>query len=138
MGCIHYVTFQLLISFPQMRQPGKLVGVDEIVSGLERLGESPEVTNPLRQYLRPALATLPMYVYRLGRAKANNFIHPTFVILFHLSGRSCKSWWLLVTWMATEDSAGRSLKALATLSLSPIGLGKLIREDAYIQTEFGK
>ena len=37
-------------------------GVDEIAAGLERLGESPEVTNPLRQYLRPALATLPMYV----------------------------------------------------------------------------
>ena len=53
---------QLLISFPQMREPGKLVGVDEIAAGLERLGESPEVTNPLRQYLRPALATLPMYV----------------------------------------------------------------------------
>ena len=45
-----------------MGQPGKLVGVEEIVSGLEKLGESPEVTNPLRQYLRPALATLPMYV----------------------------------------------------------------------------
>ena len=28
------VTLQLLISFPQMRQPGKLVGVDEMVSGL--------------------------------------------------------------------------------------------------------
>ena len=53
---------QLLISLPQMREPGKLVGVDEMVLGLERLGESPEVTNPLRQYLRPALATLPMYV----------------------------------------------------------------------------
>ena len=45
-----------------MGQPGKLLGVDEIVSGLEKLGESPEVTDPLRQYLRPALATLPMYV----------------------------------------------------------------------------
>merc|ERR1719209_878760 len=45
-----------------MRQPGKLLGVDEMVSGLERLGESPEVTNPLRQYLRPALATLPMKI----------------------------------------------------------------------------
>ena len=45
----------------QMGQPGKLVGVDEIVSGLEKLGESTEVTNPLKQYLRPALATLPMY-----------------------------------------------------------------------------
>ena len=44
-----------------MGQPGKLVGVNEIVSGLEKLGESPEVTDPLRQYLRPALATLPMY-----------------------------------------------------------------------------
>ena len=44
-----------------MGEPGKLVGVDEIVSGLEKLGESPEVTGPLKQYLRPALATLPMY-----------------------------------------------------------------------------
>ena len=44
-----------------MGEPGKLLGVDEIVSGLEKLGESPEVTNSLRQYLRPALATLPMY-----------------------------------------------------------------------------
>ena len=44
-----------------MGEPGKLVGVDEIVSGLEKLGESPEVTVPLKQYLRPALATLPMY-----------------------------------------------------------------------------
>jgi len=43
-------------------EPGKLLGVDEIVSGLERLGESPEVTNPLRQYLRPALATFPMKI----------------------------------------------------------------------------
>merc|ERR1719180_636015 len=41
-------------------EPGKQLGVEEIVSGLEKLGESPEVTNPLRQYLRPALATLPM------------------------------------------------------------------------------
>jgi len=53
-----------LIRFVQflMGQSGKLVGVDEIVSGLEKLGESPEVTNPLRQYLRPALATLPMKI----------------------------------------------------------------------------
>jgi hypothetical protein len=45
-----------------MGEPGKVVGVDEIVSGLEKLGESPEVTNPLKQYLRPALATLPMMI----------------------------------------------------------------------------
>jgi len=45
-----------------MGEPGKLVGVDEIVSGLEKLGESPEVTVPLKQYLRPALATLPMKI----------------------------------------------------------------------------
>ena len=30
-----------------------------------------------------------------------------------------------MTWMGTEVSAGRSLKALATLSLPPIGLGEL-------------
>ena len=33
-----------------MEKPGKLVGVDEMVSGLERLGESPEVANPLNIY----------------------------------------------------------------------------------------
>ena len=33
-----------------MEKPGKLVGVDEIVSGLERLGESPEVANPPNIY----------------------------------------------------------------------------------------
>ena len=59
--CI-YVTIKFGICSQQMKEPGKLVGVDEIAAGLERLGESPEVTNPLRQYLRPALATLPMYV----------------------------------------------------------------------------
>ena len=46
-----------------------LLYADEIVSGLERLGESPEVTNPLRQYLRPALATLPMYAMVFFGAK---------------------------------------------------------------------
>ena len=56
-----YATFMFGIRSLQMKEPGKLVGVDEIVSGLERLGESPEVTNPLRQYLRPVFATLPMY-----------------------------------------------------------------------------
>ena len=53
----------LLICSLQMGEPGKVVGVDEIVSGLEKLGESPEVTIPLKQYLRPALATLPMCVW---------------------------------------------------------------------------
>ena len=57
-----------------MGEPGKVVGVDEIVSGLEKLGESPEVTRPLKQYLRPALATLPMY------AVLFSFIHPGFGI----------------------------------------------------------
>ena len=51
-----------------------MLGADEIVSGLERLGESPEVTIPLRQYLRPALATLPMY-YGLLWCIADTFIH---------------------------------------------------------------
>ena len=50
-----------------------MFGVDDVVSGLERLGESPEVRNPLRQYLRPFLVTLPMYDL-FGR-KANTFIH---------------------------------------------------------------
>ena len=57
-----------------MGEPGKLLGVDEIVSGLEKLGESPEVTNSLRQYLRPAFATLPMYGLSSG--------YPVFEILF--------------------------------------------------------
>ena len=55
------VRVNFLILLLQVGEPGKLLGVDEIVSGLEKLGESPEVTNSLRQYLRPAFATLPMY-----------------------------------------------------------------------------
>ena len=58
---MHFCHIQFGIRSQQMKEPGKLVGVDEIVAGLERLGESPEVTNPLRQYLRPVFATLPMY-----------------------------------------------------------------------------
>ena len=86
--CI-FATFKFGICSQQMKEPGKLVGVDEIVAGLERLGESPEVTNPLRQYLRPALSTLPMY------GLLNSFIHSVFDILStfqEIPTRACRLW----------------------------------------------
>ena len=71
-----------------------------------------KVTNPLKQYLRPVLATLPMY----------DLLIILFIILF-IPGSSCKTLLPAVTRMATEASIGRSLKALPTFSLLLIGLG---------------
>ena len=135
-----------------MEKPGKLVGVDEMVSGLERLGESPKVANPLNIYnynvyniLYPSpegdqpsqavssscschlanvwSATHPALAITMSSCASSRVSHYYLVYYPPLPGSSCKTLLPPVTRMVTEASIGRSLKALPTFSLLLIGLG---------------
>ena len=135
-----------------MEKPGKLVGVDEMVSGLERLGESPEVANPLNIYNynvynisypspegdQPSQAvssscschlanvwsaTPPALAITMSSCASCRVSHYYLVYYPPFPGSSYKTLLPPVTRMVTEASIGRSLKALPTFSLLLIGLG---------------